>query len=264
VGTAAFVEAKRAVPRPERFFRTEAIILRRSDFGEADRLLTLFTPAQGKIRVLAKGARKPTSRKGGHVELFARVDALVTKGRDLDILAQVEMVEPHVALHEDLHRAAYASHAVELLDRFSGEGEENANAYKLLRATLGHLCEDVDLRLTARFYELHLLTWVGYRPELFSCVVGREEITAQDQYFSYMDGGAVCPAHARQEMQPISLGALKVLRYLQTRDFETIRVLNVRPTLHAEVERVLHGYLTYLLERRLQSADFLRHLRRLS
>ncbi len=252
------------MPKAERLFRTEAVILRRSDFGEADRMLTLFTPTRGKLRVLAKGARKPTSRKGGHVELFARVDMLIAKGRNLDIVSQAETIEPHPAFHADLVRMTYASHVAELLDRFSGEEEENKNAYNLLVATLGYLCQDVDLRLVARFYELHLMTWVGFRPELFKCVVGRDEIVAQDQYFSYEDGGVVCPEHGQSNnMTPISLGALKVLRYLQTRDFETVRVLNLRPALHAEVERVMHGYITYLLERRLQSVDFLRHLRRL-
>ncbi len=251
------------MPNTERLFRTDGIILRRRDFGEADRLLTVFTPARGKIRVIAKGARKPTSRKGGHVELFTRVDMLIAKGRDLDVLSQAEMVEPYLPLREDLIRATYASHVVELLDRFTGEEEENARAYALLRDTLGYLCAEPDLRLTARFYEVRLLSWVGYQPQLFTCAIGAEEVTAQDQYFSYSDGGVVCPTHAQPErMMPLSLGALKVLRYLQTQSFETVRVLNLRPALHGELERVLHGYITYLLEQRLQSASFLRRLRR--
>jgi DNA repair protein RecO (recombination protein O) len=251
------------VPNYERLFRTEGIILRRRDFGEADRLLTVFTPTRGKVKVLAKGARKPTSRKGGHVELYTRVDMLIAKGRDLDILSQAEMVEPYMPLREDLIRATYASHVIELLDRFTGEEEENARAYGLLRDTLGYLCVESDLRLTARFYEIRLLSWVGYQPQLFVCAVGSESVAAQDQFFSYADGGVVCPEHARPEhMMPLSLGALKVLRYLQTQDYATVRVLNLRPALHGELERVLHGYITYLLEQRLQSASFLRRLRR--
>lgn len=251
------------MPNTERLFRTEAIVMRRRDFGEADRLLTVFTPGRGKIKVLAKGVRKPTSRKGGHVELFARVDMLIAKGRDLDILSQADMVEPYLPLREDLVRTGYAALAVELLDRFTGEEEENIRAYHLLRDTLGLLCQENDLRLTARFYELRLLSWVGYQPQLFACAVGAEAVTARDQFFSYADGGVVCPEHARPDhMMPLSLGALKVLRHLQTHDFETVRVLELRPALHAELERVLHGYITYLLEQRLQSAAFLRRLRR--
>jgi DNA repair protein RecO (recombination protein O) len=72
----------------ERSFRTDAIILKRRDFGEADRLLTILTPRYGKLDVIAKGARKPTSSKTGHVELFTRADMLIHKGRDLDLAVQ--------------------------------------------------------------------------------------------------------------------------------------------------------------------------------
>ena len=83
---------------PPRQFRTQAIILSRRDFGEADRLLTLFTPARGKIRAIAKGARKPSAKVSGHVELFARSDCLIHRGRNLDILTQAELIEPYLGL----------------------------------------------------------------------------------------------------------------------------------------------------------------------
>ena len=86
----------------ERLYRSEAIVLRRQDFGEADRLLTLFTPALGKIRVVAKGARKPQSRKAGHIESFMRTKMLFARGRNLDLVTQAELVEPYRALREDL------------------------------------------------------------------------------------------------------------------------------------------------------------------
>src|SRR5687768_9809563 len=97
----------------EKTYRTEAIVLRRTDFGEADRLLTLFSRELGKIKAIAKGARKPQSRKTGHVELFMRTQFLIAQGRDLDIITQAEMVEGYQALREDLVRTTYASYAVE-------------------------------------------------------------------------------------------------------------------------------------------------------
>ncbi|MBI4630353.1 MAG: DNA repair protein RecO [Chloroflexi bacterium] len=92
------------MPSRERTFRTEAIVLRRKDFGEADRILTLFTPELGKIRAVAKGIRKPASRKAGHLELYTRSRLLVAKGRDMDIVTQAETVESYRPLREDLLR----------------------------------------------------------------------------------------------------------------------------------------------------------------
>ena len=84
----------RFVPGRDRTYRTEAIVLRRKDIGEADRILTLFTPGAGKVRAVAKGIRKPRSRKAGHLELFTCAKLLLAVGRDLDIITQAEVCGP--------------------------------------------------------------------------------------------------------------------------------------------------------------------------
>src|SRR4030042_7063768 len=124
----------------ERTYQTEAVILRRRNWGEADRILTLFTPQRGKVRVRAAGVRKPGSRKAGHLELFHRANLFLAKGRDFDIITQAETVEAFARLREDLVRSAAASYIVELLDRLSPEESENATAYRLIIRTLEELC----------------------------------------------------------------------------------------------------------------------------
>jgi DNA repair protein RecO (recombination protein O) len=248
----------------ERLYRAEAIVLRRHDFGEADRLLTLLTRDHGKIRAIAKGARKPGSRKTGHVELFMRTQMLFARGRDLDIITQAELVEAYRPLREDLVRVTYASHMVEMLDRFTVENDAQPELYYLLADALGWLAETPDLLLTARFVELRLLGLVGFQPRLFQCARCGEVIEARDQFFSAELGGVLCPDCRRADPQAdaISLAALKVLRYLQTRPYNTVQRLKVRRALHSELEGLMFDYLQHLLERRLQSADFLRRLRR--
>ena len=97
------------MPRPERAFRTPALILRRRDFGESDRILTVLTPNHGRRDVIAKGARKPTSHRTGHVELYTLAEMQIGVGRDLDVAAQATLVKPWLPLREDLQRGAYAS-----------------------------------------------------------------------------------------------------------------------------------------------------------
>ncbi len=129
------------MPKEERVFRTDALILRRQDFGEADRLLTVLTPEHGKIRAIAKGTRKPTARKTGHVELFALVDMLIARGRELHVVTQAETKEPFLLLREDLMRGAYADYVVELLDRFTAEQDTSRAEFELLSHALGWLCD---------------------------------------------------------------------------------------------------------------------------
>jgi len=152
--------------RPPRSLRVEAVVLRHSDFGEADRLLTLYTRELGKVRGIAKGARKVLSRKAGHLEPFTRVNMLLARGRSFYIVTQAETVDAHLALREDLIAIGYASYVVELLDRFTYDGDENRALYRLLADTLRRLNRAPDPRLAIRYYEIRLLDYLGYRPEL--------------------------------------------------------------------------------------------------
>lgn len=253
------------MPRP-RTYRTPAIILKRRDMGEADRLVSLLTPFHGKVEAVAKGARRPASTRAGHVELFTRADVLIAKGRDLDILTQAELVEPYLGLHNDLMRTACANYVVELMDRFTYSGDvEYETLFRLLDATLTRLCRDDDVRRVVRYYELHLLDLVGFRPELNECVVTHDPIIAQDQFFSYAEGGVVCPAAAHQGVSvvPLALGTLKLMRHMQRNPYKQIVSLQISETLHNETERLMHQYLRYVLEARVRSVDFIQHLRRL-
>lgn len=253
------------MPRPERSFRTDALILKRRDFGEADRLLTILTPRYGKLDVIAKGARKPTSTKTGHVELYTRTDLLIHRGRDLGLAVQAEVLEPYLELRENLQRGAYASYTAELMDRFAPNDEEGAGAlFALLDDTFGRLCHDPDPRLAVRYYEVRLLDEVGFRPELQECVISREAIQPEDQYFSYADGGVVRPEHAIKSTSfvPIPMVTLKVLRHMQRSPYSHVQSLTISPALHDDLERILLGYVTFLLEQKVQSVDFIRRIRR--
>ena len=248
----------------ERTFRSEAIVLRRSNFGEADRLLTLYSREFGKLRAVAKGARKPQSRKTGHVELFMRTQFLFAQGRDLPLITQAEMAQAYRPLREDLVRTTYASYVVELLDQFAPDEEKNLRLYDLLAAALAWFSTTNNLLVAARYYELRLLTLVGFQPQLFHCVRCETAIEEQDQFFSAELGGLLCPncQTADRRAKPISAAAVKVLRYLQTRDWKTAQSLNLQRSLHTELEDLMHFYLPYHLERHLKSVDFLHRLRR--
>lgn len=253
-----------ALPRPQRIYRTEAIVLRRQDLGETDRVLTLYTPSRGKVRAIAKGIRKPTSRKAGHLELFTRVDVLIAVGRTFDIITQAQMLDAFQPLRTDLVRATYAAHFVELLDAFTGEEDISPEMYGLIVSGLTWLSITEDLQRTARYYELKLLEMAGYRPELFTCVVCGDKLQPVDQFYNVELGGVVCPkcGYERGSARSLSLKALKVLRYLQTRPFEVVEQVRLSAPVHRETERLLFQTLTYHLERRLKSASFLERLRR--
>jgi DNA repair protein RecO (recombination protein O) len=246
-----------------RTLRVEAVVLRHYDWGEADRILTLFTLELGKVRAIAKGVRKMKSRKAGHLEPFTRTSLLLAKGRDLYIVTQAETVRAFDSLRGDLVSLGYASYVIELLDRFTYEEGENRAMYRLLVDTLARLASGEDADLVVRYYEIRLLDLLGYRPHLFTCAVCEEEIQPQDQFFSARLGGVVCPSCGRNEpgVRPISLQALKYLRHFQRSRFSQARRARIPAEVNREMEILMQHYLTYLLERGLNSPIFLRRVR---
>lgn len=242
--------------------RVEAIVLRHSDWGEADRLLVIFTRQSGKMRVIAKGVRRVRSRKAGHLEPFTRVTLMLAAGRDLWIITQAEMVDAYLTLREDLLLTTYAAYVVELLDRFIIENGENPSLYTFLSETLQRLDQGADTFLTLRYYELHLLDFMGFRPELFHCVRCHKEIQPEAQYFSAEMGGALCPACGRSVVsKPVGMVALRYLRHLQRSSFMDAARAKMTSEQQQEVEQLLQYYLTYLLERKINSSGFLDQIR---
>ena len=247
----------------DRLYRTEAIVLREMNYGEADRILTLLTP-RGKVSAIAKGIRRPTSRKVGHLGLFCRSQVLVARGRNLDIVTQAEGIEELQGLRSDLLRFTYACYAGELMDRFAQEEDDSSALFELMVFALRWVAQEEDLRLGLRYFELHLLRHSGYQPQLFSCVACGEQVRARPNFFSDDQGGVLCErcGSGHSQCKPVSLNAQKVLRYLQRHAAADIRALRISSRTHREIEALLLSYLEYVLERELKSVAFLRRLRR--
>jgi DNA repair protein RecO (recombination protein O) len=250
----------------ERQYRVTAIVLKRSDVGEADRLLTLLTLQRGKLRAVAKGARKPSARKTGHVELFNCVELQVAVAREIDIVTQAQTLEPFLRVRDDLDRLSYAYYFAELVDRFVEEENENGEVYELMLDALHWLERTEHLSRSARFFEMQLLDALGYRPQLHVCIYSKEELLPEENFFSPEAGGMLKPQYRDHFRDSISVpvNALKVLRYLQVRNFSDIEQLKLSPQVESEVEAILHYNITHLLERNLKSVDFLNTLKHTS
>jgi DNA repair protein RecO (recombination protein O) len=253
------------MPSRERLYRTEAVVLRRGEFGEADRILTAYSPDHGKLRLVAKGVRKVRSRKAGHLEPFTRVELQIARGHDLDVITQATALNLHTGLHQDLERFGYAAYVVELMDRFTVQESDARGLYRLLVDTLERLNEPSQPAAVVDYYQLRLLDLLGYRPELFRCLGCGAEVRPADQYFSAAAGGVLCPecGPRRPEARRLSLAALKVLRHYQRSAFANAVAPHVRFEVLDEAGLVLEAYVSYLLERRLQAPVFLRQVRHL-
>jgi len=245
--------------------RTEAVVLRRHDLGEADRIVTLYTASGGKLRAVAKGVRRPTSRLGGHLELFTRCQVMLARGRNLDIITQVETVDPHLGIRENLWRASLAYYAAEIIDRLTEDRSDSPGLYDLLTQALERIANSRRPNHALHLFLVQLLSGLGYRSELQRCVQCRRPLEAVENGFSAIAGGALCPncraLDAASRPLSLSLNALKVLRLCQVGDWPSIERLRLEVALNDELEEVLRNLVQHIAESKLKSAAFVATLR---
>jgi DNA repair protein RecO (recombination protein O) len=255
-----------AQAKRQRLYRLQVLVMRRRDMGEADRLLTVLTRDRGKVNLLAKGVRRAASRKAGHLEPFTYTDLLVARGANLDLITQAETIVSHRHVREDLWLSSLAYYVVELADAFTQDEDPNALLFELLLETLDRLDANEAVNLALRYYELHILDLAGYQPQLFHCIQCDQPLQQEVNFFSFERGGCLCPKHGSNLPGTIALPleVLKVMRYLQSRPWEQVAVLQLRPDVLGQVESLMARYIVYHLERTLRAPAFLERLRRMT
>jgi DNA repair protein RecO (recombination protein O) len=243
---------------------TDAIVLSRFDLGEADRVLTLITPDDGKLKAIAKGIRRPTSRIGGSLEPFAELRVALARGRTFDVVTQVTVGHAWLALRDSLESAATAWYLAELADRSLEERHEAASLYGLLRRAYELLDAGMAPGRVARWYEMHLADELGVRPEVDRCVEC-DRMLEPTETFRWVPtlGGVLCERHPGPpaSVAGLSVEALKLLKAYQRLDVEALAGLRLPDEVEAEVEVALRDFIRIALERDPRSLAFLDEVR---
>jgi DNA repair protein RecO (recombination protein O) len=241
------------------------LILKHAPFGEADLLVTFFTRERGKVRAVARGARRSNSKLVGHLEPLTQVRLSLAQGRGgLDHVSQAQLMESFAPLKDDLDAITKGFYLAELVDGFGSEAHQNQPLYNLALATLDAIGQDPESELPLRFFELRLLKVSGLMPELYRCVECRNELVPESHRFSPDVGGALCldcrPADAH--VRPLSLRALKVLRLLDRSHLTEIPSIQMDVPLAQEIKSLLKMSVEYWLDKQIQSNSFMEQLHR--
>ena len=242
-------------------YRDRAVVLRKLDYGEADRIFTFLTSTHGKVGAIAKGVRRPESKLGPSLELYGHVDLLLARGRgELDVVAQVERV-PGYRIEGDVERMAHAALIAELAERVCEDRHPVDGVYDLAVMAMEELARESDPRRASAWFLLSALDLLGYAPQLMSCASCEKPLAAKPAAFSAEAGGFLCDQCALPAMEQVPLATIKVLRLMASGDLATYRRLKLDDTLMASLEGVLHTQLEYHLDRRLKSLAFLNAMR---
>ena len=241
-------------------YRDRAVVLRKLDYGEADRIFTLLTRDHGKVGAIAKGVRKPASKLGPSLELYGHIDVLLAKGRgELDVVAQVERV-PGYRIEGEMERMAHAALIAELAERVCEDRHPVDGVYELTVGALYELGHETDPRRASAWFILTALDLLGYAPQLMACVSCERPLAAKPAAFSAEAGGFLCDQCAPPAMDLVPLATIKVLRLMASGDLATYRRLKLDGPVMASLEGVLQSQLEHHLDRRLKSLAFLNSL----
>lgn len=240
-----------------KLYKVEAVVLRSRDLGGGDKLLILFSREHGKMKVVAHGAAKLSSRKRGAVQLFSHTNFLIHRGRELDSVSQCEGVEMFSFIMGDLEKIGYASYLSELVDVLAPEGEPNEPLFFLLLETM-RLMETADAEILARSFEINAVGFLGYRPVLELCAQCQGQL-AGNIFFSPGQGGVLCETCGRPDLDAMtcSRGVVETLKVFLSWPPARLRQLKVGEAARKQIKKILYEYLKYYLEQDLKSAAFL-------
>jgi len=237
------------------------VVLRKLDYGEADRIFTLLTREHGKLGAIAKGVRKTSSKLASSLELFTRVEVQLATGRgSLDIITQA-IRHPGPRIEADLERTSRASLVAELAERMTEDRHPQEHLYELTCWALAEIATDADPRRSAAYFIGAALDLMGYAPQLTECARCGRPLPDAAAAFSAAQGGFLCGADTDPAEPQVTPAAIKVLRVIMSGDLALYRRLKLSTSIMDEVDDVLAAQLEYHLDRQLNALRFLRRMR---
>lgn len=277
-------------------FRTNGIVIKRFNFGEADRILTILTDRLGKVSAMAKGVRKIKSKMAGSLEPYMLVDLQLHEGKTFYIVTAAAITEVFKNIHSDIKKTAQAYFVGELIDKFLAENQKAEVIFEISREVLRKIdsyqnshCEELvtkqsikkDCRASSPFckkgwmarndrqdnflisaYELKIIEAAGFKPELYSCLHCKEKLSAGANFWDHIEGGVICRTCEQKfhHGTEISDEAIKALRFIEQNDFSKIDKLKLNRNIEREVDKILSEYIKNVLERDLKSRKFLNQI----
>lgn len=235
-------------------YKVKGIILKRSNFGEADRILTIFTDRLGKIKAIGKGIRKQMSRSGGHLEPFCLSSLVVAEGKNLDIITEAQTIECFFVLRSNLDSTQLSYYITEAIDRLTVEHEKHAEVYELLVEVLKNI--DFRKNLLLSYFEINLLSYLGFRPELEHCLVCQEN-KAQKFCFDNIHGGIVCEDCSKNGLK-ITLNGIKLLRLFLKNNLKGLEKIKIPDKNAVELRKICESYIDHVSGQEFKSRRFLK------
>lgn len=239
-------------------YQIEAILVAVRDWGDADKMVTLFSREQGKIIAFANGARRPKSPLAGGMQLFTYLEVTLAPGKNFDSVKQCEIKNAFRQLQEDFNCMAYGSFIAELTSELCPERQPEPQVFDLLLEVFQMLTLR-NPRLVALATAWQLLAITGYYPEFERCTVCGQELTLP-VYFSFENGGCVCSRCEHEGLREIDKRTSDFIGCLVEIDWRKPGNYTVNGAVLLQTEKLLMNYLLHCLDKPLKSMNFIKQV----
>jgi DNA repair protein RecO (recombination protein O) len=233
-------------------------------YGESDQIVTLYTLTLGKIKGIAKGAKRSRKRFGNTLEICSYISATFFEKETLDLvrLSHCELIRPFAGLREDIAKLAWASYLIELVNALTAERIKNKALFRLLIVFLNLIDRGTLKGEIQRVFEVRLLSLLGYQPQFNHCTRCQRGLFGERFFFGAKEGGVVCPSCAANlpGLLPVSLGTIKTLLLAQSIPLEKVGRISFSPQSLKESQAVLTLFLQQYLGKELKSKKFLEQI----
>jgi len=237
-------------------YKAQGIILKRTNFSEADRMLVIFTREFGKIKAIAKGVRKQNSRLGGNLELFCNTQLVLATGRNFDIITEAEIIESYLKTRKKLDLTHKAYYLAEVIDKLTVEHVEHPEIFNLFTSVIEKIgAENSDLLLP--YFEINMLKNIGYEPELVKCQKCHTPVIAEGNKFDCEEGGLVC-SNCQSLSDKVSADSIKILRIMLAGDISLIERIKLNKKQITEVTRIADNFIKHIHQDEFKSRRFLK------
>jgi DNA repair protein RecO (recombination protein O) len=245
-------------------YKTPAVILQTTPYGESDLIVTLYTFDFGKIKGFAKGAKRSRKRFGNRLEIgsYVNVTYFEKENAGLVRLSNCDLIRPFSGLREDINKLAWASYFIELVIEMTAEKIENKPLFRLLAAFLSLVDKGILKEEVQRVFEIRFLSHLGYRPQLDHCTRCQKNAVGEKFFFSPREGGVICSSCAASlpGLIPVSLGTLKTLLLAQTLPLDKVGRISFSPQSLKESQTLLSSFLRQYLGKELKSKKFMEQI----
>lgn len=240
----------------------EGIVIKAIDYGEGNKIITLFTKNNGKIAILARGAKKTRSRLNILTQVFCygKYIYFINNQASMGTLNQGDVEKHFDNIYKDITKTSYAAYLVELVDKLTEVKQPNPNLFEQLLSSLEHINAGKEEEIVARIFEMKIFQIFGYNPHLQSCSICKEEndIVA----FSIISGGLVCSKHTDDRAIIIQPNTIKLLRIFESMDIRRLGNIDIKQSTKDQLKLITENFFDEYIGIPLKSRNFLEQLKK--